>query len=124
MEIDKLLVIIGGVAGIGFIWWFFLGKKDEAVELDSVNNGGGADILVDGGYKPTAIKVIKGKEVSLKILRKDKNSCLEEIVIPEYKIRKYLPIGEIVELKFTPKKEGTFRFQCGMSMFHGKIIVE
>lgn len=116
---DKILVTIGGILGSGFIWWFFFGKKEkEIVAGDSI------DVLVDGGYKPASIRVRKGKTTILKIKRLDPNSCLEEIVLPDFKIKKYLPLNEEVSISLTPQETGEFGFHCGMNMYHGKIIVE
>jgi len=49
---------------------------------------------------------------------------LEEIYIPDFKVKEYLPLNKSVEITLTPKKEGTYQTHCGMGMFHGKIIVE
>jgi len=58
---DKLVVTIGGLSVLSFIYWFFFGKsKDEIVEVkDNI------DVIVDGGYKPAAIKIKKGKTTIL-----------------------------------------------------------
>ena len=116
---DKLFVVIGGIGLIGFIYWFFFGKKNDTfVAEDSV------DILVNGGYKPENINIRKGKTTKLVFRRTDPNTCLEEIIIPDFKIKKYLPLNEKVEIDLTPEKPGTYQTHCGMNMFHGKIIVE
>ncbi len=118
MEIDKILVTISGLGLISLIWWFFFGKKDEEVLA-----GDSIGVLVDGGYKPASIRIKKGKTTTLKITRRDPNSCLEEIILPEFKIKKYLPLNKEIEIAITPQKEGEFGFHCGMNMYHGKIIV-
>ena len=115
---EKIIVTIIGIIAIAFTYWFFLGKKDEAVDVkDKI------DILVEGGYKPNTIRIQKGKPITITFLRKDSNPCLEEVVIPDFKIKKFLPIGEKVGIRITPKKSGTIPFSCGMNMFHGKIKV-
>ncbi len=115
---DKVIVTIIGIAGIIFTYWFFLMKKDEVVEAtDSM------DIIVDGGYSPSTISIPKGKRTNLNFFRKDHSSCLEEIVLGDFKIRKYLPLNQEVSIAITPEKTGTYDFACGMNMFHGKIIV-
>mgnify|MGYP001582757414 CR=1 FL=1 len=119
MNIDKILVSVIGAGLIGFIWWFFFGKKDEEVFAGEM-----IDVIVDGGYKPAAIRVKKGKTTTLKIKRRDPNSCLEEIVLPDFKIKKFLPLNKEIEISITPKVEGEYGFHCGMNMYHGKIIVE
>lgn len=121
MSIDKIIVTILGMGVIGFIYWFFFKKEDSESESTHSNE---ISIIVDGGYKPSVIQVRKGIETTLYLNRKDSNSCLEEIVFPDFKIKKYLPLNEIVEVKFTSEKSGEFPFYCGMNMFHGKINVK
>ena len=119
MTIDKMFVAIFSLLGVGFTYWFFLMKKEKAVSV----NGSSIDILVRGGYEPSVIEVPKGKITRINFLRKDPSSCLEEVVLSDFKIRKYLPLNEKVSIEITPKKSGEFPFSCGMNMFHGKIVV-
>lgn len=118
MSIDKLLVSIFGVFGIGCIYWYFLGKQDEAIEASDT-----VEILVDGGYTPDAISVSKGKPIKIIFIRKDTNSCLEEVVLSDFKIRRALPLNTKVTVEINPEKTGIYPFSCGMGMYHGKIIV-
>lgn len=118
MAVDKLLVAIFSVAGIVFTYWFFLMKKEEVVSVtDSV------DITVEGGYSPNTISIPKGKTTKISFFRKNPSSCLEEVVLGDFKIRKFLPLNKKVTVEVTPQKEGEYNFTCGMNMFHGKIIV-
>lgn len=118
MELDKLLVGIFTIAGMAFTYWFFLMKKEEVVSVtDSV------DITVEGGYTPNTIQIPKDKTTKISFLRKDPSSCLEEVVLGDFKIRKFLPLNQKVTVEVTPQKEGEYGFACGMNMFHGKIIV-
>lgn len=119
---DKILVSLGGIGLVGFIWWFFFGKRDESVPSEAQK--GNIEVIVEGGYKPSVIKLKKGVETTLVITRKDPNTCLEEIVLPDFKIKKYLPLNEKIEIKITPAKSGEFPFHCGMNMFHGKLVVD
>lgn len=116
---DKILVTITGLAAIAFVYWFFLMRKETAVEV-----GESVDIVVEGGYKPEVITVKKGKPVTLKFLRKDTSSCLEEVVIPDFKKKEFLPLDQRVEVTINPQEEGEFIYSCGMNMYHGKIIVK
>lgn len=119
MSIDKILVGLFTLAGMAFTYWFFLMKteKEVAVTSDSI------DITVEGGYQPEVISVPKGKTTKLNFLRKDPSSCLEEVVLGDFKVRKYLPFNEKVTVALTPQKAGEFVYSCGMNMFHGKILV-
>lgn len=119
MTVDKLIVIISGIIGIIFTYWFFLLKKEKTVEVkDEI------DIVVEGGYNPETISIPKGKTAKINFFRKDPSSCLEEVVLSDFKIRKFLPLNEKVTVEIKSQKSGEFRFSCGMNMFHGKIIVK
>lgn len=118
MSIDKILVLILSLAGILFTYWFFLQKEEKQVEAV-----GEIDILVDGGYKPSSISISENKTTKLNFFRKDPSTCLEEVVLSDFKIRKFLPLNEKVSIEITPKRKGEFNFSCGMNMFHGKIRV-
>ncbi len=115
---EKVAVTIGGLTVIAFIYWFFFGKKEDAVEASDK-----LTITVDGGYKPSVIRVKQGRKTTLTFIRKDPNTCLEDFILPEFKVKKYLPINTPVSVTITPPSKGTFDFHCGMNMFHGKIEV-
>ena len=119
MTIDKIIVALFSIAGIAFTYWFFLMKKEQVVAVisDSV------DITVNGGYQPEVISVPKGKTIKINFLRKDPSTCLEEVVLSDFKIRKYLPLNQKVSIEITPQKTGEYLFSCGMNMFHGKVKV-
>lgn len=119
MPFDKLLVIIVSVFGIAFTYWFFLLKKEKEVAV----LGDSIDIKVDGGYQPEAISIKKGKTTKINFFRIDPSSCLEEVVLSNFKIRKYLPLNKKITIEITPQEIGEFAFSCGMNMFHGKIKV-
>lgn len=119
MTLDKILITLVGLVGIVFTYWFFLLKKDKVVEAENSVN-----ILVEGGYSPSAISIPKGKTTTLNFFRKDPSSCLEEVVIPDFKVRKFLPLNTTVAIPITPEKTGKYEIVCGMNMFHGKILVK
>lgn len=119
MTTDTILVLVLCFSGIVFTYWFFLMKKEKTVAATASS----IDIIVEGGYQPEVISIPKGKTTKLIFLRKDPSSCLEEIVIGDFKIRKYLPLHQKTTIALTPQHEGEFPFSCGMGMFHGKIVV-
>jgi len=118
MVLDKIIITIVGVVGIIVTYWFFLKKKNKEVMAQ-----GSIDIIVEGGDSPNVISIPKGKTTKLNFLRKDPNSCLEEVVLGDFKVRKYLPLNQKVTIELTPQQSGEFGYACGMNMFHGKIIV-
>lgn len=118
MALDKILVLIFSIIGIAFTYWFFLMKKEkEVIGTDSI------DITVEGGYNPEVISIPYGQTTKLNFTRKDSSSCLEEVVLSDFKVRKYLPLNQKITIEVTAQKKGEFGFSCGMGMFHGKIIV-
>ena len=120
MTLDKIFVALFSIGSIIFVYWFFLMKKEEkavAVNTKSV------DITVEGGYSPNVISIPQGKATTLNFIRKDPSSCLEEVVLSDFRIKKYLPLNRKVPITITPKETGEFDYACGMNMFHGKIIV-
>lgn len=120
IDMEKLIVVFSGIGLIGFIYWFFFGKNDNV----GITSEGKVNVIVDGGYNPSVIKIKKGQKTTISLLRRDPNSCLEEFILSDFKIREYLPIGKRVDINVTPNKKGEFGFHCGMNMFHGKVIVE
>lgn len=116
---DKIFILLFSVGGIIFTYWFFLMKKDKEVAV----TGNSIDIAVDGGYEPNFITIPKGKTTKLNFYRKDPSSCLEEVILSDFKIKKFLPLNKKTTIEVTPQKEGVFQFSCGMNMFHGKLKV-
>lgn len=119
MSLDKLLVIIFSLGGIVFTYWFFLMRREEAVAVNSDS----VDIVVDGGYVPEVISIPQGKTTTLNFTRRDPSSCLEEVVLSDFKVRKTLPLNKTIPIQITPQVKGDFVYSCGMNMFHGKIKV-
>ena len=119
MTIDKYIVLLGGIGLLGFIWWFFFGKREN--ETAATNNT--IKIIVAGGYKPSVVKIKKDVTTTLLFKRVEQNSCLEEIIFPDFKIKEYLPVNEEVKIDITSTKTGQFEFHCGMNMYKGKVIV-
>ncbi len=119
MSFDKLAVLFTGIAGILITFWFFLMKKEKTVTA-----GAKIDILVKGGYNPSRIKLKKNVLTQLVFTRTDPSSCLEEVIIPDFKKKIYLPLNQPIAVKITPNKAGEFEIVCGMNMFHGTLIVE
>lgn len=115
---DKLIVTLLGITTVGGIYWFFFGKKEEATMAEN-----SLTITVDGGYKPNLIKINKNQAIKLTFIRKDNNSCLEELVFPDYKIKEYLPMNTPVTITLPPPHRGKSGWHCGMNMFHGRLEI-
>jgi plastocyanin domain-containing protein len=81
-------------------------------------------ITVDGGYSPAAVRVRAGEPVRLVFDRRDTGSCSEEVVFPDFGIRKFLPSGQKTVVELTPPTAGKDPFTCGMSMLRGTLVAE
>jgi plastocyanin domain-containing protein len=124
------IVIAAGLAAIAWVNWYFFvaGRAPVAATVGGgAANGAGAQeqvITVDGGYSPAVVKVKAGRPVRLVFDRKDSGSCSEEIVFPDFNVRKFLPTGEKTAIEVTPPKAGRYEFTCGMSMLRGALVAE
>jgi len=120
MTLGELSVIGGGIAGITWVNWYFFvaGRKAMTVQ------GAEVFITVDGGYSPSTIRARAGVPLRLVFDRKDTSSCSEEVVFPDFGVRKFLPAGERTTIEITPPKPGKYEFMCGMSMLRGTLIAE
>lgn len=80
--------------------------------------------VTEKGFEPTPIQVEKGKPVTLVVTRKTDQTCATELTLPEYQIDKKLPLGQPVEITFTPEKAGELVYGCAMDhMISGVIQV-
>lgn len=118
-------VIVGGLALIAAIAWFFWGPRKGGYRA-ALTSGGyqEAMILVKGGYTPNAIVVERGKPVRLNFRREESDACSEMVVLGDFGKSAKLPTGEIVPVEFLPDKPGEYEFSCQMGMLRGKLIVE
>ncbi|MCC6363926.1 MAG: cupredoxin domain-containing protein [Bryobacterales bacterium] len=125
MDGTQWLVVIAGIAAIGWVnWYFFLARRPSFKAAAAAGGVQEIVVTVHGGYSPSIIQVSKGKPVRLIFDRQEISSCSEEVVLGSFGIRKFLPAFEKTAVEFTPSQSGSFEFTCGMSMLRGKIVVE
>jgi len=120
------LVLLGAITAIAAVnWWFFVAGQAPATAAAS-SAGASAEVVitVDGGYSPAVVQVKRGQPLRLVFDRKDNSSCSEEVVIPAFNVRTFLPSGERTVVEILPQEAGRFPFTCGMSMLRGSIIVD
>ncbi len=133
------MVLLGGVAGIAWVTWYFfladqgtvqavLANTPASGDLPEASAPGAAEqsitIVVHGGYSPSTIRVRAGEPVTLVFDRQETSSCSEEVVFPDFGVRKYLPAHAKTTVVLTPPTPGTYEFTCGMSMLHGRLVAE
>ncbi len=124
MTLDKLFILIGGIAAILWVnWYFFLARRTVATAVSTSSGVQEILITVAGGYTPDSVRVKAGRPVRLIFDRQETNPCSEELVIPDFGIRKFLPAGKQTAVEFTPEP-GSHAISCGMGMLHGTVIAE
>jgi plastocyanin domain-containing protein len=119
------IVIAAGVAAI--LWvnrYFFLARRPAATAQVAAGGAQEVVITVQGGYAPAEVRLKKDVPARLVFDRQETSGCSEEVVIPEFGIRRFLPAFQKTAVEITPQKAGTFDFTCGMSMLRGKLTVE
>ncbi len=114
-------------AGLGAIiwinWYFFFAKRSSAA-AKAIGSTQEVEVEVRGGYDPGVVRLKRGVPTRLLFNRQETSSCSEEVVIPAFGIRKFLPAFQKTPVEFTPTEAGAFEITCGMSMLHGTIVVE
>jgi len=132
MNIGKLLGIIGIILMATFLLVaarniFSNGKADAAIvsDIPAVYNGEEqvVDLTVkDYNYFPQIINLKYNVPAKIIVDTNKVKGCMQSIVIPDFKIRKFVTSKDNV-ISFTPDKKGTFSFSCSMGMGFGKVVV-
>lgn len=124
---DKLLVVVLGLAAIGWVnWYFFLAERRKAAVSAKMGQTGlqQAVIRVEGGYSPSRVRIRAGQPARLVFDRREESSCSEEVVIPDLGVRRFLPAHQRTGVDLPPARAGTYEFTCGMGMLRGSLVVE
>ena len=76
------------------------------------------------GFVPKELSLQRDVLVRIIFIRQTAETCGTEVLFPEYKISKPLPLNKPVSVEFTPTKAGELKFTCGMDMLRGKVVVQ
>lgn len=80
--------------------------------------------VTTAGYVPKKVEAKSGEKIKFQITRVTDATCATEILIPDLKVNKVLPLNKTVSFEIGPLKKGTHRFGCGMNlMIDGTIEV-
>jgi len=101
-----------------------VGGCSQAAEKSAMDENKVAIVVTEKGFEPEVVTVAAGKPVTLTVTRQTAKTCATELVLKEHGIRQDLPLGQSVEITFTPEKPGELRYACGMDMIAGKIVVK
>lgn len=125
MSAADWIAIAAGIAAIAWVnWYFFLTQRQAATA--EVGTGGVQEvtITVHGGYSPAEVRLQKDVPVRLVFDRQETSSCSEEVVLPDFGIRQFLPAFQKTTVELRPDRAGSFEFTCGMSMLRGRLVVQ
>lgn len=119
------LVLLGGIAAIAWVnWYFFFAGRRSAAAATGAGGLQEVTVVVQGGYSPSEVRVRRGAPVRIVFDRREKTGCTEEVVFPDFGIHRFLPPEERTAIELPPPAPGSYEFACGMGMFRGKVIVE
>ena len=119
----QVAVTLLGIAAIVWVNWYFFHAAQRPVVASATGSGPQAvRIVVDGGYSPSVVTVEAGRPVRLEFERRESSGCTEEVVVPDFGIRTFLPAHRITPVQFTPARPGTYEFTCGMGMVRGRLV--
>lgn len=125
MSAADWMVVVAGLAAIAWInWYFFLAQRQTATAVVGAGGVQEVTITVHGGYDPAEVRLKKDVPVRLVFDRQETSSCSEEVVLPDFGIRKFLPAFQKTTVELKPDRAGSFEVTCGMSMLHGRLVVE
>lgn len=98
-----------------------LGCKDSAA--DDAKSGPIAITADDKGFTPPSVTLKKGAPASLVFTRTTDATCATEVVFPDLKIKKDLPLKTPVTIDIPTDAPRSLTFTCGMAMFKGAVVI-
>jgi plastocyanin domain-containing protein len=81
-------------------------------------------IVDDKGFTPSHVEVQKGKPASLVFVRTTDDTCAKEVVFPDLKLEKELPLRTAVNVDIPTTDARTLTFQCGMAMYKSAVVIQ
>jgi hypothetical protein len=86
-----------------------------------------ADVTAnEHGFSPPSLSLgqgAPGSHATVTFVRTSDKTCATEVVFPDLKIEKKLPLDEVVSVDVPTDSARTLTFQCGMAMYKGKLVV-
>ena len=124
MSTVQWVVLVAGIAAIVWVNWYFFFAERRVASAASSGGIQEVEIEVKGGYDPGVVRLKRGQPARLVFNRKETSPCSEEIVIAAFGVKQFLAPFQKTTVEITPTQAGTFEMTCGMSMLHGKLVVE
>lgn len=123
LTLTQIIVTAAGLLLCVFVLWFFLfstrytGRGTVSTQMQEVV------ITVLGGYDPESVILVQGMPAKLRFQRDEDAECSEELVIPDFNIKRTLPSFKTTTIDLQPDDLGEFPFHCGMGTMKGRIVV-
>lgn len=123
---ENIIITTGGILLIGFIIWWFFGKRTASQATATAGDNGKQEVTVtvSGGYTPNVAVFKQGSPAEIVFDRKDSSNCFNEVVFPDFGVNETLPVGKPHSIAIDTSKPGEYQYSCGMNMFHGKVIIK
>jgi plastocyanin domain-containing protein len=100
-------------------------SQSEPVILPAPAGVQQAKVKVDNkGFTPSEIKLEKGKSAEIVFVRTTDETCAKQVVFPELKIEKDLPLNTPVRIEIPTGDLRTLTFQCGMGMYKSAVLIQ
>lgn len=123
LTLTQIIVTAAGLLVCVFVLWFFLfsgrgpGRSLVSTRMQEVV------IRVMGGYDPESVILVQGVPAKLRFQRDERAECSEELVIPDFSIKRTLPPFKTTTIDLQPDDLGEFPFHCGTGRMRGRIVV-
>ncbi|MGA3122365.1 MAG: cupredoxin domain-containing protein [Polyangiaceae bacterium] len=99
----------------------------ESRPSDVERSTGGLRVVADEqGFSPRSLPLPKGgpgSTASVTFVRTTDKTCATEVVFPDLKVTKSLPLHQSVAIDVPTDTARTLTFQCGMGMYRGAVVV-
>ena len=123
------MLAVAGIANAGPIAGHSLGcmghrHDDSAGDAPATPDANGKVLITaDGsGFHPSSVQITKGQKTTLEFRRTSDQTCATSVVFPDLKLEKALPLNQTVAIELPADVGSTLTFQCGMGMYHGKVV--
>lgn len=124
MSPDVVIVDLAGLALIAWIvWYLLLSRRSEEAVAAARAGVQDVEVTVKGGYSPDVILARPDVPLRIRFRREEDSPCSEEVVFPDFGIRRHLPAFETTVVEIPASPQGTYSFACGMNMMHGTLTV-
>ena len=123
MTPDRIAVVAAGIAACVLLYVFFFGRRRSVAAQPGSGGAQEVTVVVSGGYRPDVVVAKKGVPLTIVFDRREDSPCSDEVVLPEFRLRRRLPAFQKTAIEILPERAGEFPFSCGMNMLHGQIRV-